>query len=543
MIAIFTTKHLTHKRIRNLFLVLGAGLLLLLSSGPVGVSAQQEPRRTKVITVSYMEHEWLMLHWSDNSVACKIHIDHEGQPAPIEIFYHCGGDIYREWLNTSPCQNPSQSQCSGYYLHHTASVQREKKVTVELPKPEVTLELADCPPDENNRVCSEIPNLVLKASEPLPNEKILRVQGTLGNNTFLCQEPSCEIPLYLTSENGVTLTFWADSSYGDSSPHYRGKVRVVKGILPEAENQEGFHVSLLSKQYKDNTSLACAKIWHAFPPLGAPPDWLANPQVDGQLATDEPLTYLAGRLIAYHHVDASACDDNGLLGNGFASPCGLQEARTAVTTWQNSFDPYILKASYAAGIPSQLLKRIFIQESQLWPGTKEGEYEEFGLGHMTELGAETTLLWNNDFYNEFCPLVLHSVTCQFGYPNLKDYQRAQLRGALLRRTSADHYSLFFNKDFEQYQESIDVFAKSVVGHCQQIEQIIYNNTGEKGGEVATYEDLWRYTLVDYHAGSGCIGNAIEETIDKELPLSWNYVASALNENCPSAIDYIEALTK
>jgi len=49
-------------------------------------------------------------------------------------------------------------------------------------------------------------------------------------------------------------------------------------------------------------------------------------------------------------------------------------------------------------VPAQLLKNIFLRESQLWPGIYNS-IKEVGLGHLTDNGADTILLWNPDFFN------------------------------------------------------------------------------------------------------------------------------------------------
>ncbi len=530
------------------------GVMLILSRAPDQAYAEEQVSRTRVITVLYTEYEWWMARWSDNRTVCEIYVDHEGKPSKLEIYYQCGSDLYEEWLESKPCSSSTKSDshtCPGYYLYLADSAPREKEVTIKLPPPEVTIEIAHCSPDDDHQTCPEIPHLLIQAKEPLPNEHITRIQGHLNNIPFVCQGSKCEVPLRPTTDRGVPLSFWADSSYGDSSEHYHGRVRLLEnvegetaeeGMLTGTAAKEKFQVSLISDQYENETLLSCSNAWHAFPPLGAPPEWLSNPADPQELATDEPLAYLAGKLIAYELADASACPDGGLLSNGYASPCGLSEARSVVTDWQNNYDPYIVRAAQKVGIPSELLKRVFIQESQLWPENVESDFEEFGLGHLTEWGADTTLLWNNTFYAEFCPFVLSEETCQLGYGNLGEEEKDLLRGTLLMEVSIENQEYTQDFNFGDTYESILLFAESILGGCKQTKQIVYNYTGKQPSEVSSYEDLWRFTLVNYHAGAECLGEAIEQIVAKEKPLTWYYVSSALNVNCPNAVEYINKIT-
>ena len=135
------------------------------------------------------------------------------------------------------------------------------------------------------------------------------------------------------------------------------------------------------------------------------------------MASEEPYFYLAGRLIAQGLVDVSICPSTGLLPNGYADTCGLEQARPLLVTWQNQFDQRIVEVAKQTGIPAQLMKNLFSQESQFWPGVFRVPYE-YGLGQLTDNGVDSIFLWQPDFFNQFCPLVLHEDACKGGYLSL-----------------------------------------------------------------------------------------------------------------------------
>ncbi len=533
-----------------LVLVVIVGAILGSSLSHFQAFADGDPRRTTTIVVAYTQYEWWMSRWSDNEHLCHIYTDHEGFPTATEIYIYCGESVYEEWAETIACPEAvdgDTENCSGVYLHLIGSTPREKEVTIELPVPEARVSLEGCSPTETPNLCSEIPALRITAQDPLPNEHITQIQGRLNNIPFVCQGQTCEIPLRVTSTQGVTLEFWADSSYGDSSKHYHGRVRLVdSGVsdsgISDTSESSGWYIDLVSEGGDWEQTDICAQAWEAFPSIGTPPHWLANPTHPELLATDMPLAYLAGQLIKNNMADASDCEYGGLLTNGYASQCGLEKARPEVTRWQNLFDPYIIKASQESGIPSQTLKRIFAQESQFWPGVLRNTYDEYGLGQLTELGADTALLWNQDFFNQFCPLVLSDETCQKGYAHMEEENQVLLRGALLASINAECPECSQGIDMENVNTSISYFAQTLVGNCKQTGQIIASAAGTTPGEASSYEDLWRFTLVNYHAGPGCLEEAVDQILAGD-PIDWEHVSFELGIYCPNAVEYVEEITK
>ena len=529
-----------------LVFIVAFGVILGTSVSSSEVLADDDTNRTTTIIVPYTEYEWWVSRWAGNEHLCKIFADHEGMPTASEVYIYCGESIYTEWAETLACPSAidgNGENCSGVYLHLMGSTLKEKEITIELPVPEARITIINCDQLPNTDLCSYIPSLRITAQESLPNEHIIQIQGLLNNIPFICQGQICEIPLRATSTQGISLEFWADSSYGDSSKHYSGRVRVVESGVSDSLETSGWYVDLISEGWEGKQAGICAQAWEAFPPIGTPSKWLDSPASTELLASEVPLAYLAGQLIKRQVVNVSECDDYGLLVNGYASPCGLDKARPEVIRWQNLFDAQIIETAQESSVPSQILKRMFAQESQFWPGVIRNTYDEYGLGQLTELGADTALLWNFDFFDQFCPLVLSDEACQKGYIHLEEENQILLRGALLAHVNAECPTCALGIDIEGVNSSISLFAQTLIGNCKQAGQIIADATNKVPGEVSDYEDLWRFTLVNYHAGAGCLEEAVNQVAGAGDPIDWSHVSLELETNCPHAVEYVENVTQ
>jgi len=373
-----------------------------------------QPHRKATINVSFTTYEWWLLSWNSSQVICQIFIEHEGWPEPEEVDYFCGKTVLNNWLNTEPCifseEITEQSQCPGLYLHLTNVTPGEREIEVDLLPPQVFVDITNCNPQPPENRCESLPTLHLIAEEPLPNESIINIQGYVDTEPFSCEGADCSVPLPATGPNGILVSFWAESTFGDSSETYTAQVRVIPWgdfVAPDGEPQDSpqWYVDILSTQYLGNIQSTCSQIWSAFPPVGGPPTWLSSPEHPDGLISTQPYYYLAGSLISQELVDANHCVDGGLVTSGLANQCGLEAAREIINEWQNQFDSEIILVAAETGVPAQLMKNIFSRESQFWPGFS-ATYQEAGLGHLSDLGADTILLWNPSFFSQFCPLVL-----------------------------------------------------------------------------------------------------------------------------------------
>jgi hypothetical protein len=422
-------------------------------------------------------------------------------------------------------------------LYFIGSAPAEKQVKIELPPAQVNISISGCSPIPPENLCPTIPSLHLDGVEPLPNEQIIAIHVKMDNLETICQGRSCDVPLHPTRLAGTTIEFWADSSFGDTSQIFTALARVIDSGVSATPTSGGWYVDVISTQWQGNELATCSEVWQAFPPVGGVPLWLSTPEDPAFLATEQPYSYLAGRLIGQGIVDASSCPGGGLLSNGYADNCGLELALPEVITWQNQFDEQIMQVATDTKVPAQLLKNLFAQESQFWPGVYR-QPKEFGLGQITDNGADTLLIWNPSFFNQFCPLILSQEQCSLGYLKMDAETQAMLRGALASSADVDCADCEFGIDLTTIDASINLVAHTMLADCDQVAQIVYNATGKLAGVVASYEDLWKFTVADYHVGPGCLSYAMYTTWAARSNMDWDHVLTHLTQPCASVIPYV-----
>ncbi len=523
---------------------LGLLLLALLGWGARGAAevraASPDNPRLRAEQQERTVYHWYLARWDNNQIVCHLYLPHPGYPTREEVRQSCGEAILQQWVRTPPC-NAETGACRGLYLVFAGQGSYTEIVFTAIAPPQVYLSLPDCQPQGNGVYrCPQRPRLRLKAVEPMEGERIVSVQGQIANLPLSCEGDLCEVQLSPTSARGADLIFWARSSLGDSSQRYQALLR-VQAEDPTRPDLGPWWVTLASTQMADQSPAPCAEIWWALP-AAETEQWLqplAGPQ---DLASAEGYTYLAGRLIAAGQIDAAACLDGGLLPNGFASPCGLEAARPALTSWQNRFDAAIWAAAQKTAVPPLVLKRVLAQESQFWPD-RVGAAGEFGLGQLSLAGTDTVLLWSPEFFAAFCPQHLSPARCAAGYASLTAEEQALLRGAVMKAVDALCPTCELGLDLEQAEASVEIFAYALQASCRQVDQVMRNLTGQNPGWTTSYEDLWRFTLANYNAGAGCLSTALEAARQENLQLSWHNVAPLLDKSCPSVQAYVDDVAR
>jgi hypothetical protein len=210
--------------------------------------------------------------------------------------------------------------------------------------------------------------------------------------------------------------------------------------------------------------------------------------------------------------------------------------------WQNQFDKVLLNVAKDTGVPAHLLKNLFAIESQFWPGISAKK--DVGLGQLTELGADTTLLWNPPFFKQFCPLVLDSAECAKGYLHLTDEQQEYVRLSLLSSVNATCETCPLGVDMERANYSIGVFAHTLLANCEQASQVVWNYNGSQTPNQLdiSYEDMWKFTMINYNAGGGCLATAFDSASLAEAPLTFEGVTPYLTPACSGAIEYVNQIS-
>jgi len=268
------------------------------------------------------------------------------------------------------------------------------------------------------------------------------------------------------------------------------------------------------------------------------PAWLDMPESTSALYSEYDLDVLAGHLIVYGAVDASACVDSGLLKTGEADKCGLRSAQPKMLAWQNQFNLAILSAAQDTGVPPILLKNIFAWESQFWPVTVYINTSEYGFGHLTEMGADSALRWNPPFYDEVCRKGFAADTCGKAYIDQPLSIQSALRGVVIQQVRADCSACNFGLDLRLAARSIPIFAQVLLANASLVKQEVRSATGKSAADVLTYEDFWKFTLTSYNAGPGCFHDALTGTVRSGSALTWANLKTQLSPGCRGAVPYV-----
>jgi len=323
-----------------------------------------------------------------------------------------------------------------------------------------------------------------------------------------------------TYSNGSYLEYWFENEDGKvfAKNHFYFRLTVLS-------QETGLNrIELLGYQWQDSIPTYALE-WNTFPPLETSESgWEIQYESATDIATSNDLALLAGKLIWNGTVNASACSNGGLETNGAATPCGMEAAYAEVVEWQNAHDEEIFLAAQSARIPPKLIKGIIALESQFWPNWEIDD--EYGQAMITEDGVDMLLKWNRPYFTQKCTDLYNETICTRGYFKLYDDQIQHLIGYALQDIGTD-------------QEYI-LIAEILNAASMQAAQVVYNYTRKSTNAVTDFETLWRITLGIYHAGCGCMGNAIEDAWkESRTTLQWESITKHLKGDCAGAKDYFD----
>ncbi len=460
---------------------------------------------------------WQLLRWQDGATVCNLYVRHGNQPTSDDIVQTCGQKTLDDWLTTPPCTGVGGGYCSGLMLRQVSPKMGTTTGELALPDISIRVETVNCIPGQ---VCTDRPELRVIAEEPVDGHQITRVHVRIEGTEKIYEGTEGQFRLPLTADNGGWLTYWADSSLGDTSKLFQVKFRAVK---LDGSDSPTFQLDLLTDEWAENLPAGSAR-WEIFPTAGKPlPQIYEQPLAKEYLATANRYNYLAAHLIHKGLVDARSCQDGGVLVGGAASACGETAAAAQVVEWQNKYDEQIYQAAIKYNIPARLLKGMIAQESQFWP-VSDNPYEQ-GLGYITEDGVSMLLLWNYQYYLATCVPAFDAQICWGGYSNLRVERQTILRGIVFGKVGTS--------------EELDLLAAMLFASAAQTEQLVTNVMGRDLSDVTTYEDMWKMSIANYYAGSGCLGETLRAAAVDELPLTWDGVAKQLQGVCKIADNYVK----
>jgi hypothetical protein len=479
-------------------------LVLISALSANATFAEDKPTRTKTMIYTSVFQTWQLRWWSTDELACKILVPHTDTPGEEELYQACGSDIYNAWRNTPPCDaartNGDTNTCDGLYLWYEGEQAYEVEELINLPRPAAYAASMNCRPGLR---CSQHPEMTFSGYEPLPNYDMAAMHIIVGGEEIVCPGASCTLRLPETGERGTDITYFARSTYGDTSDPEKLLVRMT--FLGESL---GYRYEVMGGAWSA-ISPACAVMWDVFPPSAGTPDWLGH----DVLETSYHLSVLAGHLVWTGDVDAKD-----------------EQINDAVFRWQNNANEYIRLAAEEVRIPAMVLKGVIAQETQFW--TKYESSVEFGDGRITEDGADMLLAWNLPLYQKICIPRFGYEACMAGYHSMPDAGQETLRADVLRLAASD-----------DPQQRVGIVANTLLASCAQTDQVIRNAVGYEPRILMDYPNLWKLTLANYHSGSGCLQDALLASEyfphHDEGYLTWSRLSEFYSDGCVSALNYVE----
>ncbi|MEW5938585.1 MAG: S8 family serine peptidase [Chloroflexota bacterium] len=138
--------------------------------------------------------------------------------------------------------------------------------------------------------------------------------------------------------------------------------------------------------------------------------------------------------------------------------------------------------------------------------------------------------------------VFSEEACRTSYAFMDPNQQSVLRGAVIQRVNADCSSCPGGVDLRRARESILFIAATLNANRAHAKWYVEGLTGRSFARLDP-NDAWRFTLVGYNGGPGCLASAISRSQVLHLQLSWKSISESLDPACQGANEYVENVRK
>jgi len=482
--------------------IIGLSLAVLFALFPGIVFADGPPKREVIIQVSKTAYVWVVGAW--NFETCRILTDDlETVPQYADISALCG-------IQSTSLINSGSANL--YYLGEYNYLEDTPQ-----PLPEIYIRSSF----ENNAV-------TVSSFDPLPRHAVNKIDATINGIPAVCDSsngtttPSglwCTFPIY---QPPVLFSAFSTSTYGDTSQNI--ELRIGKMIQNDSLflGPEKYIVVIGDSAYTQyNLYHDIPRVWGVVPGNDNVPGWLKTVPME-QLFTDHYYYYLAGQILVNGISNAPNCWNGGISGENpqYSTNCGVLSVFGDVCLYQNAYNEEIAQASEGTGVPNRLIKRVIAVESQFYPNAF-GIAGERGLYQFTRDGADTLFRWNGPFYLEVCG-EYWDYCGSFGYDTLEQWQQE----VLINRVLADPNNIYY-------------LGSALKANAYQVNRLLDNVSRiDVPGDILSYEDLWKITVLNYHGGATLTSAVLVNIRDLDLPVSWDSFATVLEVLQPSALSYV-----
>jgi len=462
--------------------------------------ADGPPKRQVIVQVEKTAYIWVVGAW--NFETCRILTDDiEVVPQYADVSALCG------IISTSMINDGSAN------LYYLGQYDYLEDTPQDLPEIQIKSSVKDS-------------SIVVRAFDPLPEQQVIQVDAMINGIPAVCDStngvstPSgleCVFPIY---NPPVLFSAFAISSYGDTSKNIELRIGNMIEFDPYFSEPKKELVVVGDSAYTQyNIYHDIPRVWGVVPGEDIVPSWLKTVPVES-LETDHYYYYLAGQILLESPLDGQNCHNYGISGQ-YATNCGVVAVFEQVYQYQNAYNKEIFLASAETGVPNRVIKRIIAVESQFFPNAF-GIAGEHGLYQFTRDGADTLLRWNGPFYVKICG-EYWDYCGEYGFDTLEEWQR----DVLINHVMADPNNLYY-------------LGSALKANAFQIAPLFDTVFGiEDLGKFLSYEDLWKITVLNYHAGPTLVSAVLVNIRDLDLPISWDSCATVLRDLQPLALHYVE----